>query len=460
MTSGKRRAARLLGLMVIVGLAFYAGTRHQKHREEIRAFLKGLISPPVESQAPPPARPVLPVRVEASAAPTLPELRSSSKLETSLLPLVIETVVLAPAVGVPAGHGGLTVVNGSIVVATLEGVFFKVEARGGRIDRLPLPALSNNADDYARFARKPITIDGGLVVNAGFVVHDVESRIEAAGIRLFVSYERYLRELGTTTLVVSSIVVDANSFEPTGSWEDLYIGQPLAAEWYSGVAGGGRMLMRGDDLYLTVGDYNQDNVFMSSRLEAQMPDNDFGKILKIDLRTKVKSVVSIGHRNPEGLTATLSGAIYATEHGPRGGDELNAIVAGKNYGWPVTTLGTHYTTYDWPNRGDRGLEQRFEPPVFAWLAAIGVSNLMEVSNFDTAWNGDLLVASLRAQTLYRLRRDGGGRVLYSEPILLGHRLRDIAALPDGTMVLWTDDTRLLFLNVARVALATNHRSPD
>jgi glucose/arabinose dehydrogenase len=190
-----------------------------------------------------------------------------------------------------------------------------------------------------------------------------------------------------------------------------------------------------------------------------MPDNDFGKILKIDLRTKIKSIVSIGHRNPQGLTATLSGAIYATEHGPRGGDELNAIVAGKNYGWPVTTLGTHYTTYDWPNRSEEAPDQGFEPPVFAWLPSIGVSNLMEVSNFDPAWDGDLLVTSLKAQSIYRLRRDGGGRVVYSEPILLNHRLRDIAALPDGTVVLWTDDARLLFLNVDHVEFAGHRRAP-
>jgi hypothetical protein len=462
MTGGKRRVARILALIVIIDLAFYAGTRHQKHREEIRAFLKGLISPSVESQAAPvapPAPPAPPVRVEASAAPALPDLRSSRKLGTTLLPLVIETVVLPPEIGIHADHGGITVINGSIVVLDQDGALFKVEARGEHVDRLPLPVLPNNAHDYVQFARKPIKIDGGFEVDTGFVTHDVESRTEAAGIRLFVSYERYLRERGTTALVVSSIVVDPSSFEPTGSWEDLYVGQPLAAEWYSGVAGGGRMLVRGDDLYLTVGDYNQDNVFMSSRLEAQRPDNDFGKILKIDLRTKIKSIVSIGHRNPQGLTATSSGTIYATEHGPRGGDELNAIVDGRNYGWPVTTLGTHYTTYDWPNHGDRAQEQGFEPPVFAWLPSIGVSNLMEVENFDPAWDGDLLVTSLKAQSVYRLRRDGSGRIVYSEPILLDHRLRDIAALPDGTVVLWTDDARLLFLNVDHAAFAANRRAP-
>ena len=66
-------------------------------------------------------------------------------------------------------------------------------------------------------------------------------------------------------------------------------------------------------------------------------------------------------------------------------------------------------------------------------------------------------ADLKAQSLYRLRRDGEDRVVYSEPIPLGQRLRDIATLSDGTLVLWTDDAQLLFLSVDRAKLATNHR---
>src|SRR5262249_37620105 len=207
-------------------------------------------------------------------------------------------------------------------------------------------------------AGKPLRV-GGFLVNIGFRAHDVESRRERAGIRLFVSYERYLPELKTTALAVSTILLREHDLLPLGSWQDVYQGQPLATEWYSGVASGGRMVARGDDLYLTVGDYNQDNVFMSSRLEAQNPDSDFGKILKIDLRTNGKTLVSMGHRNPQGLVITSKGTMFATEHGPRGGDALNVIVAGRNYGWPVTTLGTHYTTYDWPNRAEATAEHQF-----------------------------------------------------------------------------------------------------
>jgi glucose/arabinose dehydrogenase len=377
-------------------------------------------------------------------------------LETSLLPLIVDTVTMPPAVDIrPGVGGGIAVVNGTVIIVDPQGAFVAVSDRGKVFRRLPLPALPNHAEEYVDFARKPVQA-GPFLVNTGFRVHDVEVRAGEGGVRLFVSYERYLSEVRTTALAVSAISLDKN-LQPLGSWQDVYESQPLDSEWYSGIAGGGRMLVRGDGLYLTVGDYNQDNVFMASRLEAQNPDSDFGKIVKIDLRTNAKSHVSIGHRNPQGLTLTANGTMYATEHGPQGGDELNRIVQGKNYGWPIETYGAHYGKYDWPAQAKSA--QPFEKPVLAWVPSIGVSNLIEVENFHAAWNGDLLVESLKAQSLFRLRRDGNGRVVYSEPIPLGQRLRDIAALPDGTLVLWTDSAQLIFLSVDHARLAANQRPP-
>lgn len=399
-----------------------------------------------------------PVMSAEPAGPERPVEQVRRLLETALLPLLVDTVTLPPALGAHAGSGGgLTVVNDTVIIVDLRGEFFAATDKGGSFTKLSLPAIPNHAQDYERFARKPIQV-GKFTLNTGFRVHDVESRKEPGGVSLFVSYERYLPELRTTALAVSAILL-GEDLQPLGPWRDVYESQPLVNKWYSGIAGGGRMFASGDDLYLTVGDYNQDNVFMTSRLEAQSPDSDFGKILRIDLRTNAKSRVSIGHRNAQGLTITANGTMYSTEHGPQGGDELNLIIAGKNYGWPVETYGAHYGTYRWPNSGVEGA-QPFEKPVFAWVPSIGVSNLIEVAHFHPAWDGDLLVESLRAQALHRLRRDGDGRIVYSEPIQLGQRLRDIAALPDGTLVIWTDSAQLMFLSVDRARFVANQRPPE
>jgi hypothetical protein len=99
---------------------------------------------------------------------------------------------------------------------------------------LALPVLPDQVEDYDKLAPKPMLVRGFLV-NNGFRAHDVESRREPAGIRLFVSYERYLPELKTTALAVSTILLGETDFMPLGSWQDVYEGQPLATEWYSGV---------------------------------------------------------------------------------------------------------------------------------------------------------------------------------------------------------------------------------
>lgn len=395
-----------------------------------------------------------PARVDETGRATE---RTRRALDTVLLPLLVDTVAVPRELAVKAGSGGaITVVGDTIVIVDLKGGFFALDVGSGIARALALPGLPNHADDYDRFGPKPQQ-RGDFTVNFGFVVHGLQSRKELGGIRLYVSYERFLTERKTTALAVSSILVDGTNFSAIGPWEDVFQSQPLVAEWYSGIAGGGRMVVKGDDLYLTVGDYNQDQVFMSSRPEAQIPDSDFGKIFRIDLRTNRKHLLTLGHRNPQGLTITPGGTMYSTEHGPRGGDELNRIIPGKNYGWPVVSLGTHYNSYDWPRHESEDDPASFEKPVYAWVPSIGVSNLIEVANFDPIWNGDLLVASLKEKTLFRLRRDGESRILYSEPIPLGQRLRDIAALSDGTLVIWTDDAQLMVLSVDRAKLATNRR---
>src|SRR5262249_31167125 len=132
--------------------------------------------------------------------------------------------------------------------------------------------------------------------------------------------------------------------------------------------------------------------------------------------------------------------LFSTEHGARGGDELNVIAEGSNYGWPNVTLGTGYDSYNWEvGRSLVGTHAEYTAPLFAWVPSIAVLQLIEVNNCHPRWDGDLLVGSLKASSLYRLRLEAG-RVLYSEPIWIGQKIRDIAQTINGIIVLWTDDT--------------------
>ena len=197
------------------------------------------------------------------------------QLDTSLLPLLVDTVTIPPALGAEIElGGGLAVVDDTIVVVDLAGNFFKIAAKGDIIDRLALPPLPDHVAEYAQYARLPKGT-GEPSRSGGFFVHDVEASVESGGVRLFVSHERFLPEHNTTALAVSTILLDSKDLAPLGPWDTLYEGQPLRANLYSGYAGGGRMLATGGGLYLTVGDYNLDNVYMPSKLEAQKSGHRF-----------------------------------------------------------------------------------------------------------------------------------------------------------------------------------------
>ena len=155
------------------------------------------------------------------------------------------------------------------------------------------------------------------------------------------------------------------------------------------------------------------------------PDNPF-----VGRADALPSIWSFGHRNPQGLDRDpRDGALWETEHGPRGGDELNRIQAGRNYGWPVITYGMNYNGT--PITGDTarpGLEQ----PVTHWTPSIAVCGIdfYEGDAFP-GWTGNLLVTALAQQHLRRVVIEDG--VVTHQEILLQDfgRCRDVATGPDG-----------------------------
>ncbi|MFZ9812747.1 MAG: PQQ-dependent sugar dehydrogenase, partial [Burkholderiaceae bacterium] len=163
-------------------------------------------------------------------------------------------------------------------------------------------------------------------------------------------------------------------------------------------------------------------------------------------------VFSRGHRNIQGAALhPATGELWTHEHGPQGGDELNIVRSGKNYGWPTITYGVNYVTGTRIGEGTAkaGLEQ----PVHVWVPSIAPSGLAfyEADAFP-AWRGSLFIGALREQTLVRLQLNGS-RVVAEERLLTQEvgRIRDVRVGPDGLVYLLTDDStdgRLLRLEPA------------
>jgi len=210
---------------------------------------------------------------------------------------------------------------------------------------------------------------------------------------------------------------------------------------------GSRLVFARDGrLFVTLGDR------FSAKDEAQNPANHIGKIVRIERDGRVPAdnpfvgragaapeLWSLGHRNVQGAALhPATGELWAHEHGPQGGDEVNRVRGGLNYGWPLVTYGRNYGIGT--RIGEEGPKPGFEPPLRHWvpvsIAPSGMAFL--TSDRYPGWQGSLFVGALRAQALLRLTLDGD-RITGEERLLttLGQRIRDVRQGPDGWLYVVT-----------------------
>lgn len=205
---------------------------------------------------------------------------------------------------------------------------------------------------------------------------------------------------------------------------------------------GGRMLFdKAGNLYFSIGD-------MSRPHDAQDLSKPGGKLMRIrpDGRPALenpfataadpvtRAVFAYGLRNSQGLALQPgTGTIWGTDHGPHGGDELNILKPGANYGWPIATYGVDY---DGSVISERTEQDGVEKPVRHWTPAPGVSALDFVrGHLFAKWRGDLLMASLSHEKLFRFVVRGGA-IVGEEVVVKGHgRIRDVRMAPDGAIYL-------------------------
>ena len=169
---------------------------------------------------------------------------------------------------------------------------------------------------------------------------------------------------------------------------------------------------------------------------AQSDQSIIGKILFLDTISKNVINFSKGHRNPQGLYVEDK-LILSTEHGPQGGDEINKIVFGGNYGWPLASYGSRYNKI---RNGENNIEANkslkynkshsemsFIEPVYSFIPSIGISEMIKIpTNFSEEFKDNFFISSLNDKSLYRIKFSKNfSRVIYSEKIYIGHRIRDI-----------------------------------
>jgi aldose sugar dehydrogenase len=146
---------------------------------------------------------------------------------------------------------------------------------------------------------------------------------------------------------------------------------------------------------------------------------------------------TMGHRTPYGMAFSPTGELWEIEHGPRGGDELNLIEKGKNYGWPLVGYAPNYNGVAIPHPDTR---PDLAKPAIYWVPVIAPGNLMFYRGTQTfpQWNGNGFIAGLGTQSLTRVIMDGKGGAKLAERWSIGKRVRDVAEAPDGSLWLLED----------------------
>lgn len=207
-------------------------------------------------------------------------------------------------------------------------------------------------------------------------------------------------------------------------------------------------------LFLTSGDRQKFD-------PAQDPASDLGKILHLTAEGqpapgnpwaarggRAASYWTMGHRNPLGLAFAPDGRLWSSEMGPKGGDELNLIVAGRNYGWPKASYGSHYDGRAIP---DDHLGQRFEEPKAWWTPSVSPGGLLIYSgDLFSAWTGDAILPALSGEALIRVDLDGE-TARKADHWPMGARIRAVDQGPRGEIYLLEDGAggRLLRLEPVR-----------
>lgn len=366
--------------------------------------------------------------------------------------------------------GGLAATEDELLVLTGEGLVWVANLETGEsgASRIQLPGNNETAalaEAQSRFAdhapkrdratgniRKYLRYHDLLILDAGserfLVVSYSYFHPEGACFSIRLSFLRLPGGTAFRQLVVSE-----------QQWQLLYDSKPcldfkVGRHAYAGLQAGGRMdaldAARGD-IVLTVGDHEYDGYKIANY--PQDPEVDYGKTLAINLFSRDKKLLSIGHRNHQGIVVDRDSKIWTVEHGPKGGDELNLVEEGRNFGWPGVTLGLHYGNKPWPSNPRQGRHGANDPPVYAWVPSLAVSNIDQSINFHPFWEGDLLVFTLKGMSIRRLRVSEQ-RVLFDEPIAFTERIRyGLNHAPSGVIFLWTDERRLYELRPAESAWA-------
>ena len=274
-----------------------------------------------------------------------------------------------------------------------------------------------------------------------FAINDIGILTQSSSaVKLLVSYPRLGLERNCVEVVIEQLDFNrlTQKVKRVSNWLISKPCVPISAVQHTS---GRFAVIDQSSAYVTIGDLGYPQI--SDRKKR----GDLGSIFKVSAKGAVK--ISQGHRNAQGIVLFNNKDLLAAEHGPRGGDEINLIKPGADYGWPFVTYGQPYGSGDYVRPSKSGTHAGFIEPLTYWVPSIAPTELVQLPKDGwRQWSNQLLLGTLKEQAVVFIKVDQNLMVVEQEKVDVGHRIRDLEVLPTGVAVATTDSGQLLLISLA------------
>ena len=327
-------------------------------------------------------------------------------------------------------NGYLALFEDNLIIVYWSGKIISININELTKDQLEIFEIDSNLSNFVKQNDKFISIKDTLIIND----------------TMFVSYTKNISKDNCLNISIAKTQIknlERLKFEDFFTYKDCLKGR------FGGYQAGGRLeKFKENKLLLSTGDFQ--NFGPSQKL-----DNNFGKVISIDMETKKTNFLSLGHRNPQGLLyLEKRNILMSTEHGQKGGDEINKILLNENkipnYGWPISSYSDYYGYEDFEIRKKAPLYKSHEKygfiePIKYFTPSLGISQLVEAKNFNNNFNENtLIVSSLKNKKLYFLEFNNDfSNVVSQNSIEVGERIRDIVKFQNDKYLLFLEGTPAL-----------------
>jgi glucose/arabinose dehydrogenase len=281
-----------------------------------------------------------------------------------------------------------------------------------------------------------------------FAVTDIAVLSEANNdISLLISYPQYQIGKRCVSVVMNQYQLNLGTSPTLTKGKLWFTSKPCVPVSAVQHAAGRIEVIDKSSAYLTVGDLG------FTRIANRSARGDLGSVFKVSAGSATKSKVeriSQGHRNQQGIVQ-VGNDLYVSEHGPRGGDELNLISKGRDYGWPAVTYGEPYSSGDYVRPRTTGSHEGFTKPLYNWVPSVAPTELIQLPTGNSwgQWAGQLVMGTLREESLVFIQLRSRASVGEVIKVDVNERIRDLEMGKNNQIIATTDTGQLLFISMAK-----------